>query len=531
MSWPNNPTNGQQTTVAGIVYQYDAINLTWDRVFASLNLANVSSVPTVTYGSQPNITSLGTLASLDVAGTTVINGNLTVTGSTEYLNTINLRIQDPLIELGGGANGAALTTNDNRDRGMLLHYYSTIAGKAIDGFIGWDNSGNEFAIASNVSVTGEVATFNTYGNVRSGYFLGDGSQLTGTIANANYSAFSGAATTAATVTTNAQPNITSVGTLASLAVTGVTTATGGVRTANIQDASGTVTIQTKYNSVSGDAGITSNLVVGTSGTGSVTATNFAGSGNTLTNLNASNIASGTIPSSILGNSTHYIGTTSIALNRASGAQSLTGITSIDGYASTVSTAAQPNITSLGTLASVTHSANSNVTLSGSLSQITGANLLSGTFLTGTLTTALQPNITSLGSLANLTITGLLTNGPAAEVVVASSSVSASPTNYNLNSGATFYHSGISLGSNWTVNIQNVPTTDARSIVFTIIVVQGATPYIPNALTIDNGVAQTIKWSNGVAPAGKASAIDIFSFALIRTGASLAQVLGSYTTYS
>lgn len=52
--------------------------------------------------------------------------------------------------------------------------------------------------------------------------------------------------------------------------------------------------------------------------------------------NASNLSSGTIASSILGNSSFYIGTTQIALNRASQAINLTGITSIDGNAATAS---------------------------------------------------------------------------------------------------------------------------------------------------------------------------------------------------
>ena len=53
-----------------------------------------------------------------------------------------------------------------------------------------------------------------------------------------------------------------------------------------------------------------------------------------TNLTAGNLT-GTIPSSVLGNSAHFIGTTSIALNRASGSQTLSGV-SIDGNAATVS---------------------------------------------------------------------------------------------------------------------------------------------------------------------------------------------------
>lgn len=71
-------------------------------------------------------------------------------------------------------------------------------------------------------------------------------------------------------------------------------------------------------------------------TGILTATGFSGSGANLTSLPAGQL-SGTIPSSVLGNSTVYIGTTGIALNRASASQSLTGV-SIDGSAGSATTA-------------------------------------------------------------------------------------------------------------------------------------------------------------------------------------------------
>lgn len=60
----------------------------------------------------------------------------------------------------------------------------------------------------------------------------------------------------------------------------------------------------------------------------ITGSLFSGSGASLTSLPAGQL-SGTIPSGVLGNSTHYVGTTAIALNRASGSQTLTGV-SIDG---------------------------------------------------------------------------------------------------------------------------------------------------------------------------------------------------------
>ena len=75
-------------------------------------------------------------------------------------------------------------------------------------------------------------------------------------------------------------------------------------------------------------------------TGTLTSTVFSGSGASLTNLPAGQL-SGTIPSGVLGNSSLFIGTTSIALNRASASQSLTGV-SIDGSAGSATTATNAN---------------------------------------------------------------------------------------------------------------------------------------------------------------------------------------------
>ncbi len=78
-------------------------------------------------------------------------------------------------------------------------------------------------------------------------------------------------------------------------------------------------------------------------TGTLAATVFSGSGASLTNLPAGQL-SGTIPSGVLGNSSLYIGTTQIALNRASASQSLTGV-NIDGSAGSATNAT--NATNIG----------------------------------------------------------------------------------------------------------------------------------------------------------------------------------------
>lgn len=71
-------------------------------------------------------------------------------------------------------------------------------------------------------------------------------------------------------------------------------------------------------------------------TGIFTATGFAGAGTGLTGLPAGELT-GTIPSTVLGNSSLHIGTTTIALNRSSASQSLTGV-SIDGSAGSAGSA-------------------------------------------------------------------------------------------------------------------------------------------------------------------------------------------------
>jgi hypothetical protein len=74
------------------------------------------------------------------------------------------------------------------------------------------------------------------------------------------------------------------------------------------------------------------------------------------------------------------------------------------FTGTLTTASQPNITSLGTLSNLSVTGNIN---SGNIS---GGNLVTANYFTGTLTTASQPNIISLGTLSNLSVTGNINSG-------------------------------------------------------------------------------------------------------------------------
>jgi len=286
---------------------------------------------TLTTASQPNITTVGSLTNLNVSGNAVIAGNLTVDGNLVYVNVETLAIEDPIINLQSGPNGAAPTGNSGKDVGTALNYYDNQARLA---FMGWDVSNAEFGLASQASLNNEVVTFSQYGNLRVNVIFANGEGLTnipggnivgnisGNISNANYAAFAG------DVVNSSQPNITSVGTLSSLSVTGnanvgnlgtagAITATGNV-TANyfigngsqltgidataIQN--GTANVRTFLNgnvavSASGNANVA--IVTGTgvnvagtvNATGNVSAAFFIGNGSQLTGIDATTIQNGT----------------------------------------------------------------------------------------------------------------------------------------------------------------------------------------------------------------------------------------------
>lgn len=180
----------------------------WRNVFTSGNIvfsggAYLYAVSNVVYTDalrSANNISAGTLTSrgdADLQGNVTVAGNLTVSGTTTYINVTNLSVNDPIISLGGSNGGGNAPSYDGKDRGLYLRNYKSDGSAPINMFMGWDTSANTFSFGSNVDLSGEVVSFNEYGNVRANIFTGD---LSGGLL------------------TNAQPNITSVGTLATLSV-------------------------------------------------------------------------------------------------------------------------------------------------------------------------------------------------------------------------------------------------------------------------------------------------------------------------
>ena len=281
-------------------------------------VGNALVAGTVYTAAQPAITSVGTLTSLAVtgalaAGDTTVTGNLTVTGTTTTVNSTVTQISDPIVELGGGANGAALSTNDGKERGQLMHYYD---GGVKDAFMGWMNTNAEFTFASNVAVSNNSVTVTTLGKIKAGdanlgnavtsnYFVGNGSLLTGIIASG------GTSTTLANGTSNVN----------------IATSSGDI-TMGVGGVAGVVTVTTTGVNVAGTLNSTGNLTSLNASLGNLaTASYFSGNGSLLTSITGANV-------------TGQVGSALIA--------------------ATVTTAAQPNITSVGTLTTLAVSGTTNL---------------------------------------------------------------------------------------------------------------------------------------------------------------------------
>ena len=99
--------------------------------------------------------------------------------------------------------------------------------------------------------------------------------------------------------------------------------------------------------------------------------------------------------------------------------------------------------------------------------------------------------------------------------------------HNWNDGHVFYHT--TPAGDITANFINVNLTAEYATNVTIIINQGATPYIITAVQIA-GAAQTINWQGGSAPTGNANGIDSFSFTILNDGGSYV-VLGQMVDFT
>ena len=231
---------------------------------------------------------------------------------------------------------------------------------------------------------------------------------------------------------------------------------------------------------------------------------------------AINIGSGTSGTVTLGNGSNTVGFTSGTIVDFNGAV-------IDNFTATIS----------GTLnGPVNGDLKGSVFADDSTLLVDGVNgIIPAENLSGTATIDVTGNVTGnlTGNAAGDhtgTFTGdLIIDGYSTELV--QSSLTGTSISMSLALGSVGYVASPS--GDITLNLTNVPTTDDRSISVSVILDQGATPYEITTLQI-GGLGQTINWPDGIAPSGTVNGYDVFTFNLIRVGATWI-VLGNMAGYA
>ena len=503
----------------------------------------------------------------------ITTSNITVSNNANLGNVGNIIIT-------GGTNGYVLSTNGSGNLSWVAQSggggssnisngNSNVSIATANGNITMSAVGNANILVVTGTGANITGTANITGNLTAGNFIagtGSGGNLTGanvvsantftasgniTAGNANlgnattanyfignFYGTANSATTAGTVTTAAQPNITSVGTLSGLTSTGTANfigasnvALGPVANVHITggtngqylstDGSGTLswsTISVSSASISnGNSNVNipsanGNVNISAVGNANVlivtgTGVNVAGTANFTGNLTAGNFIAGS------GSGGNLSGANNISANTFTG---------------TLTTAAQPNITSVGTLTSLAVTGNitsGNANLGNSVTANffigSGANLTSipagnisgqvaNALVAGTVYTNAQPNITSVGTLTSANVTGNIVSNAnvVTDLIVGRTSgitITATGTNQNINLTPT---------GTGTVNVGNfiisnvltpVASTDAATKQYVDDVAQGlnihdsvqaATP--TTLATITSG---TITYNNGSSGVG------------------------------
>jgi hypothetical protein len=546
---------------------------------------------------QPNITSVGTLTSLTVSGalttgqiiSTVSNGTapLTVLSTTkvanlnaDFLDNYNSAVTaTPDTVAVRDANGN-ISANYFVGNGSLLTGINTSVSNIINGTSNINIASPNGSIVASVNGVNNVLIIASSSVIVSGTlnataFVGDGSGLTnltvgnisGTIANANYAAYAGV------IVNSSQPNITSVGTLTSLAVTGnissgnvissflgsgagLTNIPGGnvvgtVSSATSATTAGTVTTAAQPN-ITSVGTLTSLAVTGNISGANLTGSHF-GSGAALTNLPAANVI-GKVANAVYAD--------------------IAGASGPSDTANTVTNNAQPNITSVGTLVSLTSSGNiiaanvsgnlsgngfaiSNINgsnVSGTVSLATTATTASTATTAATVTTNAQPNITSVGILSGLNVAGTVNVTGAVSATGNTSFASGTQQvrdiieqinlvgsaltgaiNVDLIGPSTNYYTVDATG-NWVINFRGNSSVTANSYLATgqmstttLLATAGAIAYYPTAFTIDS-VSVTPKWLNSAPVSGTPNKVTAYTFTIVKTGSAAYTVFASTSNY-
>ncbi len=132
---------------------------------------------------------------------------------------------------------------------------------------------------------------------------------------------------------------------------------------------------------------------------------------------------------------------------------------------------------------------------------------------------------------NFVVTGLM------ETATTVASAATGTINFNATTGTILYYT-VNATGNFTLNFRasasvtlNTLLAIGQSITYVFMNTNGVTPFYASAITID-GVSVTPKWVSAIVPsAGNASAIDVYSYNIVKTATSTYTVFAAQNYFA
>jgi hypothetical protein len=391
-----------------IVYASNVIASAFNTISVVANVANLGALNVIT---TANIATLTVATNANIGGDLQINGNSTIINTSAISSDVPILILDKDNLSGLLANGSGIQIGEPAIATFLYNNPTTSWQSSIDitpstnMLANLGNINNQWlaVYADNVNAIDMYANNGYAGNIFSESINGNivyantingvAVSVSGTV-NANIVT---SISLVGLVTTPAQPRITSLGNLTVLTVVGNITGDyiygNGRFLTGMPELYGNANVANYLPTYSGNLDTVNNITA----TGNITANLFTGNGSQLTNVHA--VTANTVVDNAQPNITSVGNLTSLSVvgNITSGNLSANIITSVIFNAQSI----------VGDIIA-------NVVISTS---ITG-NIISGVSILGNIETAAQPNITSVGTLTSLSVSGnLLVNDITANAIV------------------------------------------------------------------------------------------------------------------
>lgn len=167
---------------------------------------------------------------------------------------------------------------------------------------------------------------------------------------------------------------------------------------------------------------------------------------------------------------------------------------------------------------------------------TGATTLAGA---GILTASASNTFTGTQTFngTSTTLAAIFTN--AAETTTVSATAATGTIAYYTNSQSVMYYTS-NASANWTLNLRhsagttlNTAMAIGQTITVTFMVTNGTTAFYNNVVQVDGTTTGvTTKWQGGTAPAsGNVSAVDVYTYAIIKTANATFTVLAAVSKFA